>query len=119
MQEPRSMNLSGFDAFTPHKLFLLTSVVANNVRLRLKRLPIPTNIITDDLMEEPESISLRTISGNVNVNVDERYSTEMERITKNKPPPKTTIQMIFSEFVNSIEGNISQIFKDLLPYPEK
>ncbi|CAG8755482.1 1010_t:CDS:2, partial [Funneliformis caledonium] len=94
MQKPRSMNLSGFDVFTPQKLVKLTSVDAINVQLRM-------------------------ISGNLDVGVDEKFSTEMERITKKKPPKETNIQMIFTEFGNSFEGNTSQIFKDLLPYPEQ
>jgi hypothetical protein len=44
----------------------------------------------------------------------------MERITKKKPPSKTTIQMIFTGF-DEYENNknVSRVFKDLLPYPEQ
>ena len=47
------------------------------------------------------------------------FSVEMERITKKKPPKKTTVQMIFTEFDNSSKRDMSKVFKNLLPYPEQ
>jgi hypothetical protein len=117
MQEPLSMNTSMFDTFSPKRLFQLTSVDARNVQLSIKRLICSTNIITDYQMEEA-SISFRIISGDLDVSVSEKFSAEMERITKKKTPRKTVVQMIFTEFNRSSGVHISQAFKDLLPYPE-
>ncbi|CAG8475968.1 17554_t:CDS:10 [Funneliformis caledonium] len=121
IKRPRMFNTFIFDPFSPQRMFKLTSVKVGNVILSVKKLLVPTNnIITYDQMEETNSISLRTISGNVEVLVDERFSAEIERITRKKPPNKTTIQIIYPEFDNSSEGNTStHVFKDLLSYPEQ
>src|SRR6266540_1537166 len=123
MQEPRLMDNSGFDTFSSKRLFHITSVDVSNVQLDVKRLLVPTNTITDYQTEE-SSIFLRIISGNLDVIVSKKFSDEMERMTKKKPPNKTTIQMIFTGFdgLNSsgdYNANISQIFNDLIPYPEQ
>ncbi len=123
MKEPRSMITSGFKTISPRKLFHLTSVDIIGVQLSVKRLIIPTNITADCQIEET-SIFLRIVNGNLDVKVSEEFSAEMERITKKKPPSKTVVQMIFTgfdEFNSSGDHNkkISQIFKDLLPYPEQ
>src|SRR6266540_5838 len=115
MQEPRLMNISNFDISSPEGLFHLTSVNARNVQLDVRRLFVSENINTDS---QPEEISIffKIIYGNLDVNIDEEFSAEMERITKKKPPKETIVQMIFSEFNKSFDG---QVFKDLLPYPEQ
>src|ERR1043165_2255095 len=104
MQEPRLMNItSGFDTSSPQGMFHLTSVDVRGVQLDVKRLLVPTNILTrqwlqlsnTDYQEEKASMFLRIASGNSDVKVSEGFSKEMERITKKKPPSKTTIQIIF------------------------
>jgi len=110
MQEPISM--CAYDKFSPQGLFLLTSVDILDVQLSVWRLLDPTNHQT----EESSSISLKIISGNLEVKVDEEFSKKMERITKKKPPDETKVQIIFTEFDNSCD---SRVFKDLLPYPEQ
>ncbi|CAI2174465.1 1539_t:CDS:10 [Funneliformis geosporum] len=133
MQEPRLMNIaSGFNTFSPQKMFHLTSVDVRGVQLDVKRLLVPTNKITrqwlpipiTDYQVEETSMFLRIASGNLDVKVSEGFSLEMERITKKKPPKKTTIQMIFTGFdehnsSGNYNKNISPVFRDLLPYPEQ
>ncbi|RIA98330.1 hypothetical protein C1645_140577 [Glomus cerebriforme] len=130
MQDPKSMNItSGFNTFSPQMMFNLTSVNVRGVQLNIKKLVIPTNMnarqwrslpITDFQVEEA-SILLRIANGNLDVNVSNVFSAEMERITKKKPPSKTTIQMIYAGFEEYRKYNriISPVFKDLLPYPEQ
>src|SRR5205823_8229374 len=107
-------------------------VNVRSVQLNIKRLLIPANMdakqwnslpITNFQMEET-SIILRIASGNLDVKVSKAFSAEMERITKKKPPSKTTIQMIFTGFdeYNSSRDcneNVPSVFKDLLQYPEQ
>jgi hypothetical protein len=91
--------------------------------MEIKRLLIPTDTqlsssqITDYEKEE-SSIFLKIANGDLDVRVSNEFSAEMERITKKKPPTKTTIQMIYTEHGNHNE-DISPVFKDLIPYPEQ
>ncbi|CAI2180805.1 12631_t:CDS:2 [Funneliformis geosporum] len=73
-----------------------TSIDIRNVEISVKILRVPTNIITDDQTEGTDSISIRTINGNLDINVSKRFSQEMERVTKKKPPTSTKI---FPEFI--------------------
>jgi len=120
MQEPRPMNINGINTntFVPQKLFNITSVDDRNVELSVKRLIVPTIInYQTDYQTEESSIFLRIIGGNldfIDSIADKKFSAEMERITKKKPPKKTTVQMIFPEFDNDY-NDISPVFKDLLP----
>jgi hypothetical protein len=125
--EPKLMNISPeIDIYSPRKMFQLTSVYVRDVQLEVKRILLPTNMSANqwcstDFQTEQASILLRITSGNLDVNVSETFSAEMERITKKKPPRQTTIQMIFTGFNEheNYNGTISSVFKDLLPYPEQ
>jgi hypothetical protein len=113
MQETKLMAIaSEYTAFSPQKLFHLTSVNVRGVQLDV------------NYQTEESSIFFRIANGNLDVNVSDEFSVEMERITKKKPPNETTIQMIFTGFdeYNSSRDpnrNISPVFKDLLRYPEQ
>ncbi|RGB35129.1 hypothetical protein C1646_814947 [Rhizophagus diaphanus] len=127
IMEPKLMNISPeIDTYSPRKMFQLASVQVRDVQLEVKRILIPTNMganqwCSTNLQTEQASILLRITSGNLNVNVNDTFSAEMERITKKKPPRNTTIQMIFTGFNEheNYNGTISPVFKDLLPYPEQ
>jgi hypothetical protein len=130
MQEPTFINIaSGFDTFSPKKLFHITSVDFRGVQLDVKRLRIPTKINIKQLRSgvyqtEEESILFRIANGNLDVKISKEFSTKMERITKKKPPNNTFIQMIFAEFdERNLSGdynkNLSPIFKDLISYPQQ
>ncbi|GES75226.1 hypothetical protein GLOIN_2v1492674 [Rhizophagus clarus] len=127
IMEPKSINISSeLDTYSPRKMFQLTSVLVKDVQLEVRRVLIPTNMSANqwyptDLQTEQASILLRITSGNLDVNVSDTFSAEMERITKKKPPRKTTIQMIFTGFNEheNYNGTISSVFKNLLPYPEQ
>ncbi|EXX79472.1 hypothetical protein RirG_005250 [Rhizophagus irregularis DAOM 197198w] len=75
--------------------------------------------LPNDLQIEEASIFLRVVNGNLDVNVSDEISSEMERVTKKKPPSKTIIQMIYTgvDEDGSCNTDVSPIFKDLLPYP--
>ncbi|EXX52939.1 hypothetical protein RirG_248640 [Rhizophagus irregularis DAOM 197198w] len=129
MQDPKAMNIaSEINKNSPQKIFQLTSVDVRNVQIDATRILIPKNMsakhwrslqITDFQIEKA-SVSLKIASGNLNVKISNEFSAEMERITKKKPPSKTTIQMIFTGFEEheNYNKNVSRVFKDLLPYPE-
>ncbi|RIA79159.1 histidine kinase-like ATPase, partial [Glomus cerebriforme] len=122
MQEPKSIEISSeFDTFSPQKIFRLTSVDIRDVQLDVERLIVPTNFSSDHTQTEKASIFLKIASGNMDVQVSNGFSSEMERITKKKPPNKTNIQMIFTGFDKHeyYNKNVSSAFKDLLPYPEQ
>ena len=131
MQEPQLMNIApGFDKSSPQKMFRFTSVDVRHVQLYVKRLLVPTNINerqlrTTNFQTEEASVFLKIASGNLDVNVTDEVSAEMERTTKKKPPSKTTIQMIFTGFdehqhsSGETGDNNSPVFEDLLPYPEQ
>ncbi|GBB83155.1 hypothetical protein RclHR1_00010037 [Rhizophagus clarus] len=127
IQDPNSINIaSDFDTFSPQKIFNLTLANVRCVQLYIKRLVIPANmnvrqwiLLPNDLQIEEASIFLRVASGNLDVNVNNEISSEMERVTKKKPPSKTTIQMIYTGIDEDGNYNVDipPIFKDLLPYP--
>ncbi|RIA98304.1 hypothetical protein C1645_812855 [Glomus cerebriforme] len=128
MADPILLNTaSGFNVSSPRGIFHLTSMNIRRVQLNIKRLVIPTNMNINqwsslpisNLQIEQASIFLRIANGNMNVKVTNEISAEMDRITKKKPPSKTTIQMIYTGFdeYGNYNKNISSVFKDLLPYP--
>jgi hypothetical protein len=130
MQKPKSIEIaSGFNAFSPKNMFHLTSIDFRGVQLDVKRLIIPNKINIKHLhldlyQTEEASIIFRIANGRLDLKVNKEFSTKMERITKKKPPNKTSIQMIFTEFdernsSNDYYKNISPIFKDLISYPEQ
>ena len=90
MQNPRSMNISTeIDAYSPQKMFHLTSVNIRRVQLNVKRLLEPTSIMgiqwhslpVTNYQTEETSIFLRIASGNLDVKVNSTFSAEMERTT--------------------------------------
>jgi hypothetical protein len=119
-----------FDTYSPQKMFHLTSMNIGDVQLTVKKLFIPENVnnwrslpINNIEMEEV-FISLKIASGNLDVKVSNTFSNEMERVTKKKPPSKTTIQVIYTgydEHNSSVnyENSISSIFEDLFPFPNQ
>ncbi|PKY20923.1 hypothetical protein RhiirB3_470054 [Rhizophagus irregularis] len=127
MQDPKPINITpDFNTFSPQKIFNLTLANVRCVQLYMKRLVIPTNMslrqwisLPNDLQIEEASIFLRVVNGNLDVNVSDEISSEMERVTKKKPPSKTIIQMIYTgvDEDGSCNTDVSPIFKDLLPYP--
>ncbi|CAG8589024.1 5426_t:CDS:10 [Diversispora eburnea] len=130
MATPRPMNIPpGLNAISPQKMFVLKSVDVRQVQLDVERLIIQkkglfTMLATNDFQKEETSIFLRVATGHLDVQITKAFSNEMERTTKKKPPSKTTIQMIFTgydEHNSSSDRNekISEIFKNLLPYPEQ
>jgi len=114
VQEPKSMDITTeFNTFSPKKIFNLTSIGVSNVQLDVKR-----------QQTEQASVFFRIASGNLDVKVSDAFSAEMERITKKKPPIKTTIQMIFTRFnehnsSRDYNKNVPSVFKDLFQYPEQ
>ncbi|RGB34624.1 hypothetical protein C1646_143658 [Rhizophagus diaphanus] len=127
MQDPKPINITpDFNTFSPQKIFNLTLANVRCVQLYMKRFVIPTNMslrqwisLPNELQIEEASIFLRVVNGNLDVNVSDEISSEMERVTKKKPPSKTIIQMIYTgvDEDGSYNTNVSPIFKDLLPYP--
>jgi hypothetical protein len=126
MSMPMNIN-SGVDKYSPQKLFQLTSVNISDVQLDIERLIIPSYLNTSQLSRqlrgyhsyqtEKTSICLRIANGNLKVKASDKFSAEMEQITKKKLPSETMIQMILNKFDNEMsEGSV---FKDLLPYPEQ
>ncbi|PKY44256.1 hypothetical protein RhiirA4_541705 [Rhizophagus irregularis] len=131
IQNSVSMGISSeFDTYSPQKMFHLTSIDVKDVQLTVKKLIIPENMdnwrslpITNFEMEEV-FVSLKIVSGNLDVKVSNAFSNEMERSTKKKPPSKTTIQVIYTgydEHMSSVnhENIISSIFEDLHPFPNQ
>jgi hypothetical protein len=130
MQEPTLIEIaSDFNTLSPKNMFHLTSVDFRSVQLDVKRLLIPSKINTKQLRSnvyqtEVASIIFRIANGNLDVNISKEFSAKMERITKKKPPNKTSIQMIFTEF-NELDSsvdyneNLSPIFNDLISHPEQ
>jgi hypothetical protein len=127
MQDSKSVNItSDFNTHSPQKMFNLTSVDIRNVQLDVKKLIFTTDIIkslTENQIKE-ESTQFRLANGNLNINVNDKFSEEMVRITKKKPPNETTIQIIFTEFDENNSStedkkDISPTFKDLFSYPEQ
>ncbi|RHZ75365.1 hypothetical protein Glove_216g186 [Diversispora epigaea] len=128
MATPRPMNIPpGLNASSPQKMFVLKSVDVRQVQLDVERLLIQKKGLftkSNDFQKEETSIFLRVATGHLDVQITKAFSNEMERTTKKKPPSKTAIQMIFTgydEHNSSSDRNekISEIFKNLLPYPEQ
>ncbi|GBB83161.1 hypothetical protein RclHR1_00010043 [Rhizophagus clarus] len=110
MEEPKLMVIaSEYNTSSPQNLFHLTSVNISDVHLDVK------------YQERKSAIFFRIANGNLDVNVSDAFSAEMERITKKKPPNKTTIQMIFTGFDehSSSSESVSSVFKELYQYPEQ
>ncbi|CAB5200411.1 unnamed protein product [Rhizophagus irregularis] len=130
VHKPKLIDIaSGFNTFSPKKMFHLTSVDFRRVKLDVMRLLIPTKINIKQLrsnmyQKELSTIVFRIANGHLDVNVNDEFSTKMERVTKKKSPNKTSIQMIFTEF-NELDSpidyikNLSPIYKDLISYPEQ
>ncbi|PKY19450.1 hypothetical protein RhiirB3_432504 [Rhizophagus irregularis] len=124
MQEPTAIKIaSEFNKYSSQKMFHLTSVNVRNVQLYVKRLFVPTNFNVRQLRStsyqtEEKKIFLRIASGNLDVNISNEFSAEMEETVKKKPPSKTSIQMIFTGF-HEHNSDVSPVFKDLLPYPKQ
>ena len=116
---------TAFDTYSPQRMFRLTSVDVRDVQMDVMRLLVPTDINARKLrlnsyQKEKKSAFFRIASGNLNVEVSNKFSAEMERITKKRLPSRTSIQMIFNKFdeFEDYISNISPVFKDLLPHPE-
>ncbi|EXX64311.1 hypothetical protein RirG_143960 [Rhizophagus irregularis DAOM 197198w] len=120
MQELTAIKIaSEFNKYSSQKMFHLTLVNVRNVQLYVKRLFVPTNFNVRQLRStsyqtEEKNIFLRIASGNLDVNISNEFSAEMEETVKKKPPSKTSIQMIFTGF-HEHNSDVSPVFKDLLP----
>ena len=108
-------------AYSPRKIFHLTAVDLQRVEMKVERFVTAPNANTRNA-----SISLYVATGHLDVSVTEVFSADMERSTKKKPPSRTTIQLLFPEFVEhnfsaaeKKENGVSEIFKGLSPYPKQ
>ncbi|GES95293.1 hypothetical protein GLOIN_2v1834046 [Rhizophagus clarus] len=113
---------SEFNRLSPQELFHLASVDIKDVRLRIEKLLVPTDISAGKFRQmSPSSAFLKIASGNLDIKANYEISSEMKRITKKELPRETTIQMIYTRFdeQNSSGDYVSPIFRDLLPYPEQ
>ncbi|CAG8648293.1 9360_t:CDS:2, partial [Funneliformis caledonium] len=106
---------SGAETFSQKKMFQLTSINVEEIKLDALVLKNGSNgsLITDHKPED-SSIFFKIFSGNLDVLVDEKFSKEMRRITKKNLPSVKAIQMIFT----GSEVIIPPIFKKLFPYPK-
>ncbi|CAG8597455.1 8335_t:CDS:2, partial [Racocetra persica] len=97
----------------PDKLFKLESINIQNFKFDA--------VITPSNREAKRaSVCLQIANGNLKVQVPSKFSSEMERLTKKKPPSNTIIQAILPMYSDYESSSVTfDIFKDLLPFPEQ
>ncbi|CAG8487754.1 11107_t:CDS:2 [Dentiscutata heterogama] len=87
---------------SPEKLFKLESVNINTVKFEVTI----TRIVSSRNHEKKnEAVSFQIASGNLKVQIQRKFSSEMEKVNKEKASKSSDVP--------------SDIFKDLLPYPEQ
>ncbi|CAG8599070.1 18033_t:CDS:2, partial [Acaulospora morrowiae] len=108
MTMPRSIFIPySFNTITPRKMFELRSADVREIEFRI------------ETPEQSSSMIFKVASGNLDVHITKEFSEEMERSTKKYPPPKTTIQMMYTDYKNySSYKNIPEI-SDLISHPEQ
>ncbi|CAG8587187.1 9394_t:CDS:10, partial [Dentiscutata erythropus] len=114
---PRSIKIKpDIKRESPEKLFKLESVNIQTVKFEVTNTPRTT--VSSNHEKKNVTVCFQIASGNLKVQIQHKFSSEMERLTKKKPPSKTTIQAILPMYSKSSDVT-SDIFKDLLPYPEQ
>ncbi|CAG8661370.1 22740_t:CDS:10 [Gigaspora margarita] len=114
---PRSIKInSNINRESPEKLFKFESVNIHNVKFEV--ITTPRTVSYRNQEKKRVSVCFQIASGNLKVQIQRKFSSEMERLTKKKPPSKTTIQAILPIYSRSSDMTFD-IFKDLLPYPEQ
>ncbi|CAG8452410.1 537_t:CDS:10, partial [Dentiscutata heterogama] len=112
---PRSIKIkSDIKRESPENLFRLESVNIHTVKFEVTTTPRTVSSSN----HEKKSVCFKIASGNLKVQIQRKFSSEMERLTKKKPPSKTTVQAILPIYSRSSDATFD-IFKDLLPYPEQ
>ncbi|CAG8609038.1 5403_t:CDS:10, partial [Paraglomus occultum] len=122
MEVPKHLNTC-----SPRRIFYLKSINVRRVEVQVERLNITANSNTTfSCQMNNATIHLHVATGNLDVDVTETFSAEMERSIKKKPPTTTVIQLLFPEFeygLSVIESrateDVSKTFNNLLPYPEQ
>ncbi|KAF0332856.1 ubiquitin system component cue, partial [Gigaspora margarita] len=114
---PRSIKInSNINRESPEKFFKLESVNIHNVKFEI--ITTPRTVLYRNHERKRASVCFQIASGNLKVQIQRKFSSEMERLTKKKPPSKTTIQAILPKYSRSTDMKFD-VFKDLLPYPEQ
>ncbi|CAG8758755.1 10599_t:CDS:10, partial [Gigaspora margarita] len=119
ISQPRSIKIQrDIKKETPEKLFKLDSVNIHTVKFDFISNP---RTVSFSNHEKPKvSVCFQIANGNLKVQVQNKFSTEMERLTKKKPPSKTTIQAILPMYSDYESSDMTyNIFKDLLPFPKQ
>ncbi|CAG8627407.1 1281_t:CDS:10 [Acaulospora morrowiae] len=124
MGSPRPVEIqSNINRNSPLNMFKLKSIDMRGVLFSIRRMVFPTGASPFKSLSicsvEKDSIRLRIVSGDMDVNIKEEFIAEMERITKKKPPSQTTMQLIFSSYDDIPKHKTSYAFSDLLQYSEQ
>ncbi|CAG8703351.1 13798_t:CDS:10, partial [Dentiscutata erythropus] len=116
ISRPRSIKIRpDINNESPEKLFKLESVNIHTVKFDAVITP---KTVSSNHEEKRVSVCFQIANGNLKVQVPSKFSVEMERLTKKKPPSKTTIQVILPVYDDYESSDVTfDIFKDLLPFP--
>ncbi|CAG8620630.1 1577_t:CDS:10 [Dentiscutata erythropus] len=93
---PRPINIrSDINSESPKKMFKLESVNVQTVKFDAYKTVIPHGTVSlSNCLKKSATVCFQIASGNLKAQIDDNFSSEMERLTKKKPPGQTTIQII-------------------------
>ncbi|CAG8489106.1 10501_t:CDS:10 [Dentiscutata erythropus] len=119
--QPQSIEIrSDINNESPKGIFKLLSADLCNVQIDARKVCIPPGTLpSGNCPVEVASVCLQIASGNMAVRVPDDFCDEMERLTKKKPPKQTKIHVLLPKYNDSTMDKSSNIFKDLLPFPEQ
>ncbi|KAJ3148016.1 hypothetical protein HDU86_007584 [Geranomyces michiganensis] len=112
--EPRPLSYSKkIYTLSSPSIFTLNSVEIKTIQLDVQ--------VKEDAAKDPSAYQtfMRIASASLSVRASSQLTRDMERTTKKKPPPKTTMQIMWSNFdeyqsSSDVRGKL-HIFDDLLP----
>ncbi|CAG8693408.1 42552_t:CDS:10, partial [Gigaspora margarita] len=119
--QPQSIEIrSDINCESPKGIFKLLSADLCNVQIDARKVCIPPGTLSSRYCsEEVASVYLKIASAKLRVRVSDSICDEMERLTKKKPPNQTKIHILLPNNNDFNMDKSSNIFKDLLPFPEQ
>lgn len=117
MAEPRPLSFSKkvYSLSSPNSIFTLEAVAVTTIQMDVE--------VRIDKENAPDTfrVFMRTASASLAIKVSANIVKEMERTTKKKPPSRTEMKIMWSNFdeyesSSTIRGK-SSMFNDLLPSP--